>query len=766
MKVEGLNLVGLEPYISENLTLKTAKFFLIIGSIAYFTCIIAPSPIEIQYYLAYSTIALGLILLLILRKVENEYIKFFFIFSLVFIMLRYFWWRTFNTINTDTPLNVLFSISLYFAEFYSITIALLGIFFSLKPITRKPIYVERKKLPTVDIFIPTYNEPPEIPEITALAALNMDYPTDKFNVYILDDGGTNQKLNDPDPEKRKFFRERAKELKKFVKKLKEKGYKNIHYLTRERNVHAKAGNINEALKKTNGDLILILDADHIPSKDFLRETVGFFIKYPNTFLVQTPHTFYNPDPLEKNLGIFGKVPGENQMFYFLIQKGFDLWNSSFFCGSAALLRRKYLEEIGGIQGITVTEDAETALELHSRGYDSIYYDKPMIYGLNPETLSAMIVQRIRWAQGMIQIFFLKKPLLKKGLRWYQKLAYFNASFFWFFGIARTIFLVAPLAYLFFGLHIYDASLYEVIAYPIPHFIASLLVAYYLFSKVRLPFFSEIYESIQGIFLFIPTILTLLRPQNPTFMVTPKGEQLERDFVSPFYTPFFIFYHLILFGFLFGLYKWFAYPDERGTVLITLWWNTFNFFIITIALYVAYEKRQRRKYHRIPANDEIILYLDNQTLHGRIVDLSLGGMAVKLTTDPPGNIKFEKGEQVKALIRDIENKIFYIEPEIVDYDKNKKILRFKFNWSPDDIEIVGKVVEIIFSPSARWQLILDIEREISPFEGFTLLAKNILKDFAKVYILIFNNFKKDFPNFIINIFKNTMEILWRRIKWVY
>ncbi|HIP34300.1 MAG TPA: cellulose synthase catalytic subunit (UDP-forming), partial [Bacteroidia bacterium] len=266
--------------------------------------------------------------------------------------------------------------------------------------------------------------------------------------------------------------------------------------------------------------------------------------------------------------------------------------------------------------------------------------------------------------------------------------------------------------------------------------------------------------------FIPTILTLLRPQNPTFMVTPKGEQLERDFVSPFYTPFFIFYHLILFGFLFGLYKWFAYPDGRGTVLITLWWNTFNFFIITIALYVAYEKRQRRKYHRIPANDEIILYLDNQTLHGRIVDLSLGGMAVKLTTDPPGNIKFEKGEQVKALIRDIENKIFYIEPEIVDYDKNKKILRFKFNWSPDDIEIVGKVVEIIFSPSARWQLILDIEREISPFEGFTLLAKNILKDFAKVYILIFNNFKKDFPNFIINIFKNTMEILWRRIKWVY
>ncbi len=744
------------------------KLVFLAGLFTYITAVVSPSPLEIQYYIAYSIIISSIIVLIAQNRlnINQEYLRFAFIFMLTFVMLRYFWWRTFNTINTDSALNMLFSVSLYIAELYSITIALLGIFFSIKPIDRKPIYINKDELPTVDVFIPTYNEPPEIPKVTALAALNMDYPSDKFNVYILDDGGTKQRLNDPDPERRNFFRQRAQELKSFVQALRQKGYRNIHYLTREKNIHAKAGNINEALKKTNGELVLILDADHIPSKDMLKETVGFFVKNPNTFLVQTPHTFYNPDPIEKNLGIFGKAPGENEMFYFLIQKGFDLWNSAFFCGSAALLRRRHLEEIGGIQGLTVTEDAETALELHAKGYDSVYYDKPMIYGLNPETLSAMIVQRIRWAQGMIQIFFLKKPIIKRGLKWYQRLAYFNASFFWFFGIARTIFLIAPLAYLFLGLHIYDASVKEVLAYPIPHFIGSLILSYYLFSKVRWPFFSEIYESIQGVFLLIPTILTVIRPKDPKFAVTPKGEQLDRDFVSPFYTPFFILYHLIIIGFLFAVYRWFAYPDERGTVLITLWWNTFNFLITTIALYVAYERRQRRKYHRVPANEDAILYLGNKSLYAKIIDFSLGGMAVKLKSEHGMEADLKIGHSIDALIRDIENKIFYIKSNIVGFDKKTKTLRLKFNWTEDDIETISKVIDIIFSPSARWKLIIDMERKTSPLSGFMLLTKHIVSDLLTVYTSIFNKFKSDFPSMVVAEIRKILTTLWRGIRWVY
>jgi len=711
---------------------------LVLGAGAVLSVVLAVSPTELQLYFAWGLLCVLLVLLLTLRRVKNELLKLVFVGGAALLMLRYLWWRTTSTLNLDELPDAVFSLALYGAELYSIGIALLGMFFSLKPLSRKPVKVKEEELPTVDVFIPTYDEPPEIPEATLLGALNLDYPPEKLRVYLLDDGGTEEKLNHPDPEKRAFFRARAERLKNFVKRLNELGYENAFYLTRKDNRNAKAGNINEALKKTNGELILILDADHVPARDFLLNTVGFMVKNPRAFLVQTPHAFYNPDPVKKNLGLFWKAPAENEMFYFLIQKGFDLWNAAFFCGSAALLRREHLLSAGGIQTQTVTEDAETSLELHARGFESIYYDRPMIWGLNPETLSALISQRVRWAQGMLQILVLKNPLLKRGLSWYQRLAYFNASFFWLFGVARTVFLVAPLAYLLFGLHVYDASIREVLAYPLPHFLASFLSAYYLFSKVRWPFFSEIYESIQGVFLFVPTIKTLLNPRAPVFKVTPKGETLERDFVSPFYGPFFVLYHLILLGFAFAVYRWFAYPDERGTVLVTAAWNAFNLFITTVALFVAYERRQRRRFHRIPARDEVTLFRKSETLAGVIKDLSLGGMAVELKTKPLTG--FVRDEEVKALVKDEEGELFFVKAYAVAYDG--KLLRLRFAWRPEELESFGKVVELVFSPSSRWQIILELERSLSPWEGFIFLSKSILKDFGRVYRALWERFRED------------------------
>ena len=127
--------------------------------------------------------------------------------------------------------------------------------------------------------------------------------------------------------------------------------------------------------------------------------------------MQTPHFFVNPDPIEKNLGTFAQMPSENEMFYGTIQQGLDKWNASFFCGSAAVLRREALEQAGGFSGITITEDCETALDLHARGWNSVYVDKPLIAGLQPETFSAFIGQRSRWCRGMVQILLLKNPLL-------------------------------------------------------------------------------------------------------------------------------------------------------------------------------------------------------------------------------------------------------------------------------------------------------------------------------------------------------------------
>ena len=126
--------------------------------------------------------------------------------------------------------------------------------------------------PTVDVFIPTYNEPLTVVRATVLSALAMDYPAHKMNVIVLDDGRRDQ------------FRDFAAAI-------------GVGYLTRETNAHAKAGNLNHALAHTRVEFIAIFDADHIPTRCFLRMTLGPFLRDPRMGLVQTPHHFYSPDPI-------------------------------------------------------------------------------------------------------------------------------------------------------------------------------------------------------------------------------------------------------------------------------------------------------------------------------------------------------------------------------------------------------------------------------------------------------------------------------------
>lgn len=132
----------------------------------------------------------------------------------------------------------------------------------------------------------------------------------------------------------------------------------------------------------------------------------------------------------------------------MIQNGTDTWNASFFCGSCAVIRRKPLDEIGGIAVETVTEDAHTSLRLHRLGYSSAYLRYPLAAGLATETLSAHIGQRIRWARGMIQILRIDNPLLGKGLQLSQRLCYLSSMMHFLSGVPRLIFLCAPLCPIF------------------------------------------------------------------------------------------------------------------------------------------------------------------------------------------------------------------------------------------------------------------------------------------------------------------------------
>lgn len=574
---------------------------------------------------------------------EQETIRVVFLILAAFLSVDYFYWRTFTTLTYHDPVSFFFAMVLYFAELYGFIVYVLSIFVNVDPLDRRPLALPKDEdlLPTVDVMIPSYNEEPDLLEITLLSALEMEYPKDKLKVYLLDDGGTDQRCLSEDPEFAAAARHRRMELQALCSRW------GAHYLTREKNVGSKAGNINNGLQHSKGELVVIFDADHAPTSDFLQNTVGWFQHDPKLFLVQTPHFFVNPDPIEKNLQTFSTMPGENEMFYKVIQKGLDYWNSAFFCGSAAVLKRKYLAETGGIAGDTITEDAETALTLHARGYNSAYIGIPMIAGLSPETLTSFIGQRIRWAQGMVQIFLLKNPLLIPGLTLPQRLCYFSSCFFWFFAYARMVFMLAPLCFLIFGLKIYDANFVDFAAFAAPHLLAVFMVSDFLFGKVRWSFVSELYELIQSVYTLPAIVKVFLNPRAPTFKVTAKGETLGEDYISPLARPFYIFLILNTIALVFGIGRLVMTPADSFPTGITMLWAVFNVFILLAAMGTLFERRQRRATPRMPVAMTGRVKLGAKFYTAEIRDLSVQGCGLVL--DPAYESLFGEGLPLELTI---------------------------------------------------------------------------------------------------------------------
>ncbi|MDD5200223.1 MAG: UDP-forming cellulose synthase catalytic subunit [Terrimicrobiaceae bacterium] len=636
----------------------------------------------------------SLIVLKFFKKNENTRVVFLSIGA--FLSLDYLFWRTFTTLTYYDLVSFTCAILLYLAEMYGFIIYGLSIFVNIDPLDRKPapLPADEAEWPTVDVLIPTYNEEKEILEITLLAALAIEYPKEKLKVYLCDDGGTDQRCNASDPIKAALARDRRRALKDLCEKA------GAHYCTRARNIHAKAGNLNNGMEHSSGELVLILDADHIPTVDFLRNTVGWFLKDPKMFLVQTPHFFTNPDPIEKNLKTWRKMPSENEMFYKVIQKGLDFWNAAFFCGSAAVMRRSCLEKVGGIVGETITEDAETALTLHSLGFNSAYIDRPMVSGLSPETLGGFITQRIRWAQGMVQIFLLKNPMLVRGLSFPQRLCYFSSSFFWFFPFARLTFSLAPAAFLFFSLKIYDSNFIDFLAFAMPHLISAFMVQAYLFGSVRWSFVSELYELMQSVYTFPAIVKVFLNPRAPSFNVTAKGEILNRDFISPLAKPFYVLLVVNLLCIFAGTYRTLFDPVHEFAIGITMFWALFNIFILFACLGALLERRQMRSTARMAAKIPGRLILGDRKIPVDIMDISNGGAALAIDEAyesqllPDQLIQLEPDKDF-----DIEPGIFHIEIRNLRY--RDRTLMVGCSFKHQSLEEMKRKITFVNGSSRRW-----------------------------------------------------------------
>ncbi|MGF1499705.1 MAG: UDP-forming cellulose synthase catalytic subunit [Elainellaceae cyanobacterium] len=541
--------------------------------------------------------------------------------------LRYLYYRTSYTLNLSDWLNGSFSLLLFAAELYAIATLFLAYFQTLKVRNRKPVDlspVPVEQWPSVDVYIPTYNEDVEIVRKTVLGALATDYPSHKKQVYVLDDG---RKY----PERREQLRAMCEEL-------------GCTLLTRSNNDHAKAGNINTALEKTGGDLVLILDCDHIPAHPFLKETVGFFFD-PKVALVQTPHWFYNPDPFERNLLTQGRVPVGNELFYKVLQKGNDYWNAAFFCGSAAVIRRNTLLKVGGIATETVTEDCHTSLRLHSMGYKTVYYDKIMVAGLAPEKFASYVGQQVRWARGMAQILRLENPLLNPRLQLSlpQRLCYFSATSHFFFGFPRLMYAIAPILFLLFGITSVRGLGVETLFYAMPHIVLSMQTNHIPYKHVRFSFWNEIYEFALSFQAGIVTLLALINPKLGSFNVTDKGLVVyERSFDLES-VRYLVIIGALTAASLVAVPFWLIFsPLDTQAVLINAMWGVFNLCLVSAACLVAFEQPQLRRAHRLPRELPVVLHGLDQSWSGRTVNISETGAQILLDEWPnvPDEVRVE------------------------------------------------------------------------------------------------------------------------------
>lgn len=353
----------------------------------------------------------------------------------------YLGWRP-TTLNPAAPV---FSWLLYGAELFGFATTLLHIFMTWKLTVRPPVPAPAGL--SVDLLIPTYNEPVDIVRRTLLAARNLQYPC---TIWLLDDGN------------RAEMAALASEL-------------DVRYLARTDNKHAKAGNLNNALLHCRGEFVAIFDADHAPRRDFLDRTLGYFMP-PEVAFVQTPQDFFNIDSYQhRHAGNSRHVWTEQSLFFRVIQRGKDRWNSAFFCGSCAVLRRSALDQVGGFATATVTEDLETSVKFHEAGFRSVYLPEPMAFGLAPSNASAFLGQRVRWGQGAMQVVRREWLFLRSRLTLPQRLNYIASAATYFDGWQKGIFYFVPAWVLLSGTMPVVATAREFLPLFLPYFVLTFIV---------------------------------------------------------------------------------------------------------------------------------------------------------------------------------------------------------------------------------------------------------------------------------------------------
>jgi cellulose synthase (UDP-forming) len=664
-----------------------------------------------KYYVLLPTVVLLLISLGVMKisPQPRTWSRVVVVSIMLALTFRYVLWRLLFTLNLGNPLDRMFSLGLFFMEIVVIFSNTLQLYLVLKV---KPRHRQADKMsiavmegrftPSVDILIPTYNEPTIILRRTIIGCQALEYYNKK--IYLLDDTG------------RQETQDLAREL-------------GCEYISRPDNRHAKAGNLNNAIAQTKGELIVVFDADFVPTKNFLTRTIGFF-QEPIIALVQTHQSFYNADPIARNLGLENDLPQEVEIFsryYQLLRDGIE---TALCYGSSFVVRRSALEEIGGFVTESLSEDYFTSVCLSARGYQAIYLGESLSAGLSAENMADHVAQRLRWAQGTLQAFFIKaNPLTIPGLKPLQRLAHFEGLSQWFTSVFRVAFLLTPIVSSFLGVIPLGITLAQLLYFFIPYYLVQLFTFSWLNYRSRSALVSDIYSVAQCFPVSLAVIQTMLNPFSRGFRVTPKGLSSDR-----FHFNWALAWPLLLVFIATAVSLWrnlglaltnsadsvpVASENSQlvGGIILILFWNAYNLLVIGIALLIFLDIPNPDKHKWFDLKRVVCLTVENENFWGVTTMISEGGVEVALTQNFMPNQVEKLPVKLKIMEEELE-----LTGQITSLSFVAEVPYLRVGFDPVNLPEKRRLVEMLFCRPGQWK------RQNTPGElrSLWLLLKVLIK----------------------------------------
>ncbi len=565
-------------------------------------------------------------------RLHNAKGKAWFLINMFFTIV-YLIWRIFFTIPLEYGwVSIVAGIALLIVEVLGMVEAFIH-YANMYNVENYPLpVVPIERYPDVDVFIATYSEETRLLYKTINGCRYMDYPDkSKVHIYLCDDN-------------------RRPEMKELAEKM------GINYLDRPDNEGAKAGNLNHAMAHSQSPLVVTLDADMIPKRDFLMKTVPYFVDNEiknegrkdedkiKIGFVQTPQCFYNPDLFQFNLFSEGRIPNEQDYFYKDIQVARTRSNSVIYGGSNTVLRREAINDVGGFYTDAITEDFATGILMEKKGYVSLGIGEPLASGMSPTDLQGLIQQRTRWARGVIATGRKMHIYTSSDLSFSQKMNYWASIWYWYAPLKRLIYIMSPILFATFGFMVFKCTLMQVLIFWLPMYICSNINLRMLSCNIRNTKWTGIYETVLFPFMFIPMLLETFGITLKKFKVTNKEEQKNQKGKNFLYVvPFLI---LIILSVI-GIIRCILIMFDSGSFgpIVVLFWLCNNLFFLVMSMLFVDGRVPYRKSERVPVSVACLINNGTKVLDGLTRDVSETGISVLmdrpyyLETDSIADVEF-------------------------------------------------------------------------------------------------------------------------------